>query len=201
MKDYQEITTQADMEALLSLIAGFHDSMAKEIRIINHGFVMSDHSMDMGHRFDCQLLIQSQWEPFAIELLACNMVTLSVADPCDYDGATGKVIDIQAPVQKREIQLRFDSSLSIDAERLFYAVRREWHGPKARFRGDMPGPDATDAVALENRWRQCGQCADAWEEDPGIVFSICPSCRCLTELKSEQNKASEATGEAPSPQG
>ena len=174
------------MEALLSLISGFHDSMAKEIRVINHGFVMSGHSMDMGHRFDCQLLMQSQWEPFAIELLACNMLTMNIADTGDYCGATGKVINIQSPVQKRVIQLRFDSSLSIDTERLFYAVRTEWLGPKTRFRGDMPGPDAAKAIALENRWRQCSQCADSWEEDCDIVFSICPSCRCLTELKSGQ---------------
>jgi hypothetical protein len=193
MKDYKEITTQTDMEALLSMVVGFHDSMAKEIRVINHGFVLPDHSMDMGHRFDCQILIQSQWEPFALELLACKMLNLDISDAGDYGGAEGKVISIESPAQRREIQLRFDASLSILSERLFYAVRPDWLGPKSRFRGDMPGPDAIDADALDGRWRQCSGCCDAWDEDTDLVFSICPTCRCLTELKQRQNQAPEDT--------
>jgi len=39
METYTEILAQEDMEKLLSTIAGFHDSMTKEVHLINRGYV------------------------------------------------------------------------------------------------------------------------------------------------------------------
>ena len=72
--EYIEILSQKDMDELLNSVKGFHDSMTKEIHIINRGHVNPDHSMTMSHKFDGRLLIQSQWKPFAIELLFCNNI-------------------------------------------------------------------------------------------------------------------------------
>ena len=73
MKSYTEVKSQDDMEKLLNSIAGFHDSMAKDIHIANSGWVNEDHIMAMSHQFDVQLLVQSQWQPYAIELVFCNV--------------------------------------------------------------------------------------------------------------------------------
>jgi hypothetical protein len=69
MKSYIEVKTQEDMVKLLNSIMGFHDSMAKEFHLMNRGWVDKDCQMMMSHSFDLQLLIQSQWEPYAIELI------------------------------------------------------------------------------------------------------------------------------------
>jgi hypothetical protein len=61
MKDYTEIRSQEEMDALLSRLAGFHDSMAKELHVANRGWIDEGRSMTMTHRFDARLLIQSQW--------------------------------------------------------------------------------------------------------------------------------------------
>jgi hypothetical protein len=41
---------------------------------------------------------------------------------------------------------------------------------------------AVRAVLLQDHWRQCLSCADAWEDGSRNVFSQCPSCKALTEL-------------------
>jgi predicted nucleic acid-binding Zn-ribbon protein len=38
------------------------------------------------------------------------------------------------------------------------------------------------ATLLRPGWRQCGRCADAWEDQSSSSFSECPSCKSLTEL-------------------
>lgn len=51
MLGYTEIETQADLDDLLGRAAGFHDSMVKELRVVNRAYVRSDRSMVMNHRF------------------------------------------------------------------------------------------------------------------------------------------------------
>ena len=83
---YSEITTQLEMDALLARVAGFHDAMAKELHLSNRGWVEPDRSMMMSHRFDARLLVQSQWDPVAIELLFIGIETLSA------DKKSGRVL-------------------------------------------------------------------------------------------------------------
>ena len=59
MRSYQSILTQEDMDRLLDSISGFHDSMTKEIHLTNRAYVNPDHSMDMDHRYDAQVLTSS----------------------------------------------------------------------------------------------------------------------------------------------
>ena len=179
--EYIEILNQKDMDALLDSVAGFHDSMTKEIHIINRGYVNPDHSMIMCHQFDGRLLIQSQWESFAIELLFCNIISFNTNDPGEYWSANGKVLKINILFEKTEIQMEFDS-LSVHAERMFYCERGDWLGAKARFIGEVPSPNAVVAIKLDDDWRQCTNCFDAWEESLRFNFSLCPNCRKLTKI-------------------
>jgi hypothetical protein len=182
MRSYDEVLTQQDMDRLLDSIRGFHDSMTKEIHLINRGAVLPDHSMIMGHKFDAQVLIQSQWEPFALELLFTNIKTLQLGEAGEYWGASGAVENRQSPVVGRRITMKFDTSLTVVSEGLCYRDRRDWLGHKPFLGLEVPSPDAVAAHALQDKWRQCSQCADAWEAESSDEFSRCPGCGAITEL-------------------
>ena len=123
MQGYHEITTQADMDALLNSIAGFHDSMLKELHATNRGYVTPDRSMMMSHRLDGRFLVQSQWPPYAIELLFLGIQQLEFSDPAEYWGAEGKLEVSHVPVERRLVTLRFNGSLRM-RRRLAGARRR-----------------------------------------------------------------------------
>lgn len=42
--------------------------------------------------------------------------------------------------------------------------------------------NAIPAAPVDGRWRQCSRCTEAWEDDPGVDLSGCPSCGALTTL-------------------
>lgn len=183
MQSYERVESQEDMDFLLASIAGFHDSMTKEIHLMNRGYVRADKSMMMSHRFDAQILIQSQWKPFALELLFVGVRELCVDDPGEYWGASGSVEIKSAPVETRRIAMKFDSALRVMSESLYYKVRTECLGVQAFLKSEVPSPDAVPASPLEDKWRQCSGCCNAWECEPTDVFSYCPSCGQLTEIR------------------
>jgi hypothetical protein len=183
MYNYKEVTTQAEMNVLLESIAGFHDSMAKEFYVINRGFVDHDKRMYSGFQFDGRFLIQSQWEPFCIELLFEDISCLEVGDAREYWAASGTVENITIPTTRRTIKMNFDASLKITASRLFFCERPEWLGVKAFFGQEIPASRMIEAIAIEENWRQCSGCAEIWEEEKEIEISRCPNCKQLTELR------------------
>ena len=183
MNFYQEIKNQEQMESLLNSIGYFHDSMTKEVHMINRGAVLNDHTTVMGHQFDAQVLIQSQWSPYAMELLFINILELSISDPDEYFGATGLVGQQSIYNETNKIEMRFDSSFKISAKQLFFRNHPEYLGMKGRLNSEVPSPKTIPARFIEGRWRQCSACNNAWEEDTDQVYSICPKCLSLTEIK------------------
>jgi hypothetical protein len=194
MHSYHEVLTQDDMDRLLRSIRGFHDSMTKEIHLINRGAVLPNQSMDMLHRFDAQVLIQSQWEPFAVELLFTGIRNLQVRDSGEYWGASGIVENRQAPVEERRITMKFDTSFTIVSDNLQYRDRRDWLGHRAFFGSEVPSNPCIPAHMLYNKWRQCSQCSDAWEAQPSEEISRCPNCGAITQLRLDGERARQGTG-------
>jgi len=183
MIGYKEISSQEDMEVLLNKMAGFHDSLTKEFHIINRAYVLPDHCMVMGFRFDGQLLVQSQLPPYALELVCSNILELHINSPEGYWSAGGKVRIIGRSVEKA-VELNFDKAMKIVTERLFYCERSDWLGHRAFLGSEVPSVDAVAASKIEGKWRQCSVCSDAWEEEDRICFSLCPGCGRLTECPS-----------------
>ena len=180
MHHYHEILTQQDLDALGKHVHGFHDSMIKEFRIFNRAFVQADHSMVMSQRYDGQLLIHSQWPPHAIEFVFSKVIEVRLHEPnCVFGG--GVSFELTKAQKPSSIRLSFDTS-AVVAERVFFANRSEWLGPKARFGPEMPSVDSVESHVLEGKWRQCATCSDAWEEELSVVYSLCPACGRLTEL-------------------
>jgi hypothetical protein len=183
MQLYQEIATQPDVDQLLASINSFHDSMAKEIHVINRGCVLPDHVMAPRHQYDIQLLIQSQWPPYAIELVFINVHQFQLNRPQEYWEASGKVERISSPVEKTTIQIAFDhDALVISCERLFYRFRGEWLGYKTYLSSEIPSPEAIPAQNIDGTWRMCSECLNTWEDPANSSFSTCPRCGRVTEL-------------------
>lgn len=197
MKGYTEIRTQAEMDALLSRLAGFHDSMTKEIHLVNRGWIEEDRSMTMTHRFDSRVLIQSQWQVPGLELLFVGISSLETSDPGEYWGAQGAIVRQNVPVETTKIVMSFDESLKITAERAFFVERPTWTGLKARFGAEVPRPECVSATALEGTWRQCSSCAEAFEAQPEETYVVCPKCNELTELAAPAAQSGVAADAAP----
>lgn len=188
MKDYKEIISQCQLDEVASLIAGFHDSMTKELHIANRGYIDKEHGMQMSHRFDLSLLIQSQWPPYAMEFIYINVKELKVSDPGEYWSGFGKIEKKNRPVESVIITMNFDSKLIISAERVYYRVCGDLLGYKMFFGQEIPCPEAVKAKVINVNWRQCSLCAEAWEENEQKIFSICPGCESMTELEKTDNK-------------
>ena len=183
MKQYQEAISQADIDALLNRMAAFHDAMTKELHLLNRGFVTADGGMNMAHQFDARMLIQTQWQPNALELIFVGVTYLEVKDASEYWDAGGKFTrDLKTG--QAQIKFEFDNGLSIAANRLFWRERPDWTGAAARLGWEMPLPEAVPAHLIEGEWRQCSACADAFECSVKINYVRCPSCGMLTELES-----------------
>jgi hypothetical protein len=186
VESYLAVESQQDLDQLLASTTGFHDSLTKEIHLVNRNYVHDDKSIVYANfeaGFDAQVLIQSQWAPFAIELLFTGVRELYVGDSNEHWGATGSLEVTNAPVESRLIRISFDDDLKVCSDRLFYRFRSEWLGTKSHLKSEVPSPDAISATQLDGKWRQCSSCCDAWEEEMDEEFAYCPSCGHLTELR------------------
>ena len=189
MQGYEEIQNQKQMDALLDLVHGFHDSMTKEIHLVNRNYVDVEGSMSQGGRLDARNLFQSQYDPpNAVELLLVGIEEISLDPPAEYQDAKGMVIQEEVRHVKQYVDMTFDlGSLHVKADRLFYRVRTKWLGQETRFKGPVPCPEAIAALVIGDGWRQCSECCNAWEDDPGQVFSVCPECGAMTELHEKSS--------------
>ena len=84
MLGYAESEPQAQLDVLFQCIAGLHDSMVKELYVVNRAHVNDDHSMTLNHRFDARLLVQIQRPPFAIEIVLIGIENLRTEGAGEY---------------------------------------------------------------------------------------------------------------------
>jgi hypothetical protein len=182
MKGYIKIQNEADIENLLAKMGGFHDSMTKEVHMVNRGYVEQDGSMIMPDSLDAQVLIHSQTEPFAIELLFISIKYFEINDAEEYWSANAWV-EQEKNTDLQTIHFDFDSDFRIIAKELYCRDRSDWIGPAARLGFEVPSPAAISAIRLDGTWRQCSGCADAFEADEESVYVLCPKCGCLTKIE------------------
>ncbi len=181
MNGYTEITTQAGMDQLLERVAGFHDSMTKEVHLVNRGWVDPDRSMAMCHRFDVRLLIQSQCRPSAIELLFTGVGQLVTGSPGEYWGGSGVVEHVTELVEQTVIRINLDGGeFEIESERLFYRDRPDWLGQSSRFGTEVAQPEFVEALVLDETCWQCSACMATFDVTPESDYHHCPGCRVLT---------------------
>ena len=182
MRDYNEVTSTGQMESLLDHMKGFHDSMTREVYLLNNGFVESDGRMFMPTGFALRMVVQSQWEPHAIELIFLDVQTLDLKDPGEYWAATGKVYH-DSKTGRQQVWVQFNKTLTIGAHRLFWRDRPDWTGQLPRLGREVPLPDVVPARIIQDEWRQCSACANAFECSNDTDYVRCPNCGRLTELE------------------
>ena len=68
MNGYDEVLSHDQIDQFLYRCAGFHDSIIREVRIVNRTHVAPDYSMLPIYRYDASLVIQMQQSPGAVEL-------------------------------------------------------------------------------------------------------------------------------------
>jgi hypothetical protein len=120
-----------------------------------------------------------------LELLFMGIQKLHLAKPGECWEGSGFVEVTTTPVETRRIKMAFDADLKIVSEALSYRIRKDWLGNKAFLKSEVPSPDAVPSHALQEKWRQCSSCQDAWEEEISEDFSYCPKCGKLTELQKD----------------
>ena len=178
MKSYIEITSAEELESFLHETVTFHDSILKEMQMVNRGFLMENKSMDMDLRFDSRLLFQVQWEPIAFEVIATDIQQISAIGAQEYAGSGG--VFHSTPVQLIELSLD-NKELFIQCKRFFYKLRPELIGCTEHLGSQVPSHSMINASHLEGGWRQCANCSNAWEVDIRVKISTCPSCNQVTD--------------------
>jgi hypothetical protein len=181
VREYRELTAEAELDQIVRRMHRFHDSLLKEVRVVNRAWVGADGAMRALHRVDARMLVQSQGDLRAIELVAVGVQSLELAS--DRELYAGHVQLRRAPAGAAGIQVAFAADgLVLTCARLFVAERPEWHGPAARLDGDVPAPDAVPARDLDHGCRQCTACTMPFDATGRPPFVYCPSCASLTML-------------------
>lgn len=182
MEGYIEIKSQEELNQFLYETVTFHDGMLKEMQVINRGYVMKDKSMNMDHRFDSKILFQTQWEPIAFELVCIGINHLNITSSEEFTGSPSEGEFVDSPVQ--QIELSLDGDFVIQCEKLFYKITPKFHGNSEHFGSQVPSTNMVQATKLENIWRQCGNCSNAWEISLVFKIATCPSCNKITCLRN-----------------
>lgn len=185
MRDYREVVDTAGMEAMLQRIAGFHDSMVKELHMVSRAYLTVEQAICMARSRDLRLLINSQWDLPGVEFLCINVASMRWAGPTDGTneaawGGLGTVTQAPGCVDRQEVRLKVDDDLSIVCERLFVAERPDWTGPQSRFAGEVPSPDSIAASDLGAQVWQCSSCAATFAEPLFGDWAYCSGCQQLT---------------------
>lgn len=186
MEGYTEIATQIELDKFLDHVGYFHDSMIKELQMINRGYVMKNKLMVMAHQFDTRILFQSQWDEIAFELLCIDTREISVTDPEVFFDCVGKIIVLDSRLRdppSQLIELSFDHGFSLKCKRLFYKLCPDLYGNYEHLGSQVPSDKMLKAGYLGSNWWLCENCCEAWEVDSGRMYSTCPKCNHVARLE------------------
>ncbi len=92
IEQFKEVKNQAEFDELETLMAGFHDSLIKEVHILNPGYVDQESIMYLSTFYNLRLLIQSQWnESPAIEVILGEVYEIHLFDLSEIYSGHGKI--------------------------------------------------------------------------------------------------------------
>lgn len=177
--DYIEISTEGELTKFLDETVSFHDSLIKEIQMINRGYVQENQSMVYSHQFDARILVQSQWNPIAFELLCIDVKHFNITGAEEYWGGGGKVLET---LSGKLVKLSLDDAFCVQCKKLFYKLTLEKFGNYEHLGSQVPTDKMIQAIHLDTNWWQCGNCSDAWQVDEGRQYATCPTCNNVVEL-------------------
>lgn len=172
LDSFVEIKTEEDINKFLFKFMNFHDSILKEVHILNSGYVENDLSMAFG-KFDLRILLQRQYKDGStVELLLSSVREMKIENSDDIYGAIGKMVENQV-TGDRYILLDFDGNI-FKCQRVLWKERSNGLGIKSRFGSDFNVESFKDYENLEDGWVICKRCFEAWKPNDEMV--MCPSC-------------------------
>lgn len=183
MNGYDEIVDQKQADAFTGRMAGFHDALVKELHYVTRSRIDADRSMLATPGRDLRVLVQSQWDLVACELLCVGVMSMELRrdtqDAYAFDDTTWSGAIRIGPFKSTSDEQRITISIDDDevvCRRLFVAERPDWTGARARFGVEVPSPDAVDAEVLDEATWQCTVCRDVFDVDEHAAYAWCPSC-------------------------
>jgi len=181
---YREVVDQRAADALLDRMAGFHDALVKEFHFVSRAWIDAERAANLHSGRDLRVLVQSQVEPGAIELLCICVAELVLEQDPDgiNDTEPDGAIDVRGasgPDDRPSVRVEIGNGLRVVCQRLLFAERPEWAGPAARLGGDVPPPDAVPAHVLDDETWKCGACSATFAVTQRSGFASCPACRRL----------------------
>ena len=179
--DYIDITSQTDIDSLLKIANGFHDTLLKEFHLINRAYIDKELKMDMNFEYNARLIIQCQHEPLQIEFLLINISTITLEKPYEiYSG------NISKEEYESSFKLSLDDSFSINSQKIYYRLETTKFGNSVFLGGQMPHPEMTESKKIDTNWRLCTNCGETWSEKEDILISVCPECNRVTILNNNE---------------
>ena len=183
MNGYGEIVDQQQADALTRRMAGFHDALVKELHYVTRSRIDGDRSMLSTPGRDLRVLVQSQWDLVACELLCVGVLSVELRrddqdayafDDTSWSGEI-RVEPFKSTSEERRITVEIDRD-RIACCRLFVAERPEWTGARARFGAEVPSPTAVAADLLDEVTWQCPVCREVFDVVDGAEYAWCPEC-------------------------
>jgi len=169
MLGYVEVTTADGLNAFESVVDGFIDASVREVRLI-------DRRSPLGG-FDAQILVTCPSRNHDVELVLCGVGSFEVWSGPYEDGIACSIAETGG---WPPLAIRIGD---VKAAQLFYRVHVD-RAAGAVLGPEPPSPTAVPAEGLQDGWRQCSQCCDAWKEPDSRRYARCPFCGVLTELVS-----------------
>lgn len=169
---FKEIKTSDDMEKFMYTFRGFHDSILKEIHVLNSGYVDENLAMNFGG-FQVRIIIQTQYsEKTTAEIILSDVLEMKIDDPHDIYGARGAVRELKLNGE-RYLELGFDTN-KFKARRVFWREVEDGLGKNSRFGEDFNVSSFHEYKELEDGWVICQECCEAWKPEGEVI--MCPKC-------------------------
>ncbi|MCC5830731.1 MAG: hypothetical protein JJU36_14890 [Phycisphaeraceae bacterium] len=187
MSDYRQLRDVLDV-----LEAGFdwHDSFIREFYLVSQRCiekVMTPEGTalgDSGHGHTIRLPIAMAGHPsiFGVEFVFSGVDAFGIGNTDDLtfnvaaEGGTATVTFGHAEGLGRDTWITAD-----DVKVAF--TGEDALGVRLRLGHEPPVKNAVPANAVDQAWRQCGECSQAWIDRPDVTFSRCPGCGMVTQLQ------------------
>jgi hypothetical protein len=146
MSDWNDVKTQADIDYLLDIYGGFHDSCLIELRYVSGADVNEKLSMTLGKSLDSKLFVtfKRQWKPVKIELLFEGMRKMHIA---------GWRKDYFCDIHDCYLALHNDLIKGVD-DNLFVWADNASFNPKGNYeRNILAEPSTTYIISEKLKWQ------------------------------------------------
>jgi hypothetical protein len=170
---YIQVTNQESIDKFLDSIGYFHDSLIKEVHLLDNAFVDEKRSMHVDFKLNGQFLFQTQLFDKDFELLLIGIKKIAWEEMPEI--FEGKIELLQE--NGNFYRLTLDEEFELDVDKIYYrfldkSLNTTLYGQA------VPDQQMYLAHKLADMWIQCSNCSATWESHN--VIDKCPICNVTT---------------------